>query len=384
MTLLITSCETDDDRGQFATDGTPPGKVTDIKVLNEKGSSVLTYTTPQDADLLYVEAKYNNSSGKETIVRASAFTNTMQLNGFLRSEKIPVEVFAVDKSFNKSKITPVEIEPLDSAIFDVLDSMSYQAIFGGVEISWENEAEQDIVIEFLRFNKKENTYDNYRNTYSKAPSLDVSIRGLNAKKTDFAILIRDEFEQRTDTLKFEATPLYEEQIDPKKFRELPNNPNFDTSSYSYDFSTLFDKVVTSIKVYSIFGDDIGKVYFTMDLGDQIKLSRFKLWSRPEFIYEHSQPRHIVLLGTNNHSIASDPESETGWETLGEWYDEKPSGNPANVPATEEDEAAFNNGIDFELDINVGSYRYLRFVSLESWGKTDRLWLAELRFWGQKN
>ena len=121
----------------------------------------------------------------------------------------------------------------------------------------------------------------------------------------------------------------------------------------------------------------------MDMGEKIKLSRFKMWSRNDFIYGHSQPRHIVLLGTNDLALANNPTSEDGWETIGEWYDEKPSGNSADVSPTEEDIAYFNAGMDFEVDISSGSYKYLRFVTLESWGKTDRMWLAELRFWGQR-
>ena len=381
MALLIMSCEEDNNRGQFSVDSIPPGKVTDISVQNEKGFSVLTYKNPTDKDLLYVEAKYTNSLGNEAIVRASAFSNTMKLNGFLRSTKIPVKVFAVDKSLNISEITAVEIEPLDNTIFDVFASLNYQAVFGGVKLSWDNETEQELVFEFLTFDEGSNIYNDFKSIYSKSSSLGSTIRGLEAVESKYGVLIRDEFGQRTDTLKFTAKPFFEEEISPVKFRELPHNPDFNTTSFSTGFGSIFDGNPGGS--YSTFGSGIGKVYFTMDLGEEIKLSRFKMWTRNDFIYAHSQPKHIVLLGTNDQTLANDPLSEVGWDTIGEWVDEKPSGNGPNESSTDEDVAHFNSGIDFEIDIAITSYRYLRFVTLETWGKTDRMWIAELRYWGQR-
>ncbi|SIR31642.1 DUF4959 domain-containing protein [Maribacter ulvicola] len=382
MSLGIMSCEEDDNRGQFPIDSTPTGIVTDIKVQNEKGYSVLTYTKPTDEDLLYVEAEYINSLGNEVVVRASAFTNTMKLNGFLNSKKVPVKVYAIDKSFNYSEVTKVEIEPLDNPMFDILESMTYNAIFGGIGLSWQNATEEDIIVEFLTFNSESATYENFKSIYSTASDIDVKIRGLEAISSEYGAVIRDEFGQRTDTLKFNATPLFEEQIESDNFRELPHNPDFNAVSYNDGFGVLWNGS-TGKESYSIFGSGIDKVYFTMNLGEEIKLSRFKMWSRNDFIYGHSHPRRIVLLGTNDQAIANNPTSEDGWETIGEWYDEKPSGNSAEIAPTEEDIAYFNAGMDFEVDINASSYQYLRFVTLESWGKTDRMWLAELRFWGQR-
>lgn len=381
MIFLVMSCEEDDNRGQFPVDGTPPGKVMDIEVQNKKGHSVLTYTNPLDEDLLYVEAKYINSLGNEAIVRSSAFTNSMELQGFLRSAKVPVEMVAVDKSLNSSETTQVEIEPLDNSMFDVFASLTYEVDYGGIKLSWINEAEQDVVVEFLKSNSENGVYSNYENIYSKALSVETSVRGLEAVETDFGIVVRDEFGQRTDTLKFTAAPLFEEIIDPVSFRELPHNTTFNTTSYNSGFASLFNGK-SGLDSYSIFGSGIDKVYFTMDLGKKVDLSRIIIWSRNDFIYKHSQPRHIVLLGTNDEVIANDPTSETGWDTIGEWYDQKPSGNDANVTPTEEDIANFNGGMGFPLPIESGAYQYMRFVSLETWGKTDRMWLAELELWGK--
>jgi hypothetical protein len=382
IAVSITACKEDDDRGQFAIDSIPPGVVTNVTVQNEKGFSIVSYSNPLDEDLLYVEANYVNSLGNQSIVRASAYSNSMKLNGFLRSKTHKVKLFAVDKSFNKSEIVEAEIEPLDNPMFDILSSMNFNAVFGGVGLQWENTVEQEVVVEFLTHDVENNTYSNYKNFYTKAPELDVKVRGLEAVESQFGVVVRDEFGQRTDTTFFSLTPLFEEEIDSEKFRQMPHNPDFDTKSYSMSFSSLFNREAGG-ESYSIFGSGIGKVYFTMDFGEEIKLSRFKMWSRNDFTYAHSQPRHIVLVGTNDEDVANDPYSESGWTEIGEWYDEKPSGNPASTAPTDEDKSYFNAGMDFEVDVAAGTYRYIRFVTLESWGKTDRMWLAELRFWGQK-
>ncbi len=382
VTLLVMSCEEEDARGQFPIDGTPPGAVSEVSVQNEKGYSVITYSNPLDEDLLYVEANYINSLGKEAIVRASAYSNTMKLTGFLKSKKVPVSVFAVDKSFNKSKTIQIEVEPLDNPMFDVLASIEYQAIFGGVGLSWINATNQDVVVEFLTVN--DNIYTTYESFFSNATNIEVSVRGLEAVEAEFAVVVRDEFGQRTDTLTFSATPLFEELISPENFRELAHNPAFDPLSFNTGFSTLWNDNISHPDSYSIFGGGIGKVYFTMDLGEEIKLSRFKMWSREDFIYTHSMPRHIRLLGTNDQALANDPSDKEGeWEVIGEWYDQKPSGGEESDPETDEDLEHFFAGIDFDVDVEVGSYRYLRFTTLESWGKIDRMWMSELKFWGQK-
>ena len=389
MTLLIISCEEDDNRGQFSVDSIPPNKVTDISVQNEKGQSILTYTNPTNDDLLYVEAKYTNSLGNETVVRSSSYTNTMKLNGFLRSTKVPVKVYAVDKSLNLSEVTQVEIEPLDNTMFDVFESITYQPTFGGITFTWENLAEQDLVLEFLTFNQETNTYSDYENVYSKAPSLKTTIRGLESIEANFGVVVRDGFKQRTDTLKFTTTPFFEEEIDPALFRELPHHPDF-SFGFTSGFRALFngntgkESYTVHGKNISLHGNDGDKIpFFTMNLGEEIKLSRFKMWTRNDFIYTHSHPRHILLVGTNDPLIANNATSDTGWETIGEWIDEKPSGGSEGDVETDEDLVYFNSGMDFNVDPTKGSYKYIRFVSLESWGKIDRLWIAELKFWGER-
>lgn len=381
MALVIVSCEEEDSRGQFPVDDTPPGMVSDVQVQNQPGLSVITYVPPTDADLLYVQASYINDLGKEAIVRGSSFTNSMELPGFSKQKKVNIKLTAVDKSQNIGNPVTVEIEPLDNPIHDILASIEWWEVFGGVKLKWTNEEEEEVVIEFLRENTVTEKFEFYENIYTEAQSLEKAVRGLEAVETNFAYLVRDQYGLRTDTISFSATPFFEEQVSSPAVRELSHAPHF-SFPYSEPYSVLWDGN-TGKQSYSIKNTEGGPVWFTMDFNEQIKYSRFTMWCRPDFIYAHSQPRHIRLLGTNDPTVANDPVSEEGWEVIDEWIDQKPSGGDANDTPTEEDEQYFASGMEFEIDINAGFYQYVRFISVESWGDTDRMWLGELRFWGQK-
>ena len=49
-------------------DTTAPGKVTNISYKPTNGGAILTFTAPDDDDLLYAKAVYTNSLGKEVFL----------------------------------------------------------------------------------------------------------------------------------------------------------------------------------------------------------------------------------------------------------------------------------------------------------------------------
>ncbi len=380
--FILMSCGEEEDRGQYPLDNVAPGIITDIEVKNAPGASLITYTVPDDIDLLYVEAQYQNGLGKLATRRASSYTGNIVVDGFLRSSVIPVKIVCVDKSKNRSEQIVVEIEPLDNGIFDIFASLEFEASFGGVKLDWENDFQQEVVLEVLTLNSNTETYETYENIYTLAESATRKVRGLDAIETSFGIVIRDRVGLRTDTLKFSLTPYFEEELNYEKFRLLAHNPNLNTTGHTTGFASLFNDY--SYDSFNITGYGIGRTYFTMDIGEEYKFSRFTFWTRNDFTYGHSQPKHFILLGTNDLGVASDPFSEdAAWDVIGDYNDEKPSGNSSTVPPTSEDEEYFANGLEFDVDLSAGSYRYVRWVTLETWGGTDRMWLGELDIFGQK-
>ena len=49
---------------------------------------------------------------------------------------------------------------------------------------------------------------------------------------------------------------------------------------------------------------------------------------------------------------------------------------------QEDQAKLASGEDFSVDPNAPPVRYIRFVSLSTWGSSQYTTLTELQFWGQ--
>src|SRR5690606_32296792 len=94
-------------------DTTPPGKITNVRVENINGGAILYYTLPNDNDLLGAKAVYTFSESEEPLeVYASAFKDSVVLEGYNDTNEHIVQLYAVDKSNNLSEPTPVPIRPL--------------------------------------------------------------------------------------------------------------------------------------------------------------------------------------------------------------------------------------------------------------------------------
>ena len=376
----------EDKRTQFPVDVIPPDVVTNISVTNFNGYSEISYEIPYDEDLLHIECQYVNSRNEESMVKASAFTNKLTVSGFLRSATVSVELFSVDKSGNRSQPVSVDIEPMDSPILDILETVEIISTFGGAGILWNNEEEIDIVMEVLVKDEESSQFVLYENIYSADPQVEKRIRGLELIEQEIGVVIRNQYQQRTDTTVATITPLEEQLLDSDLFVELPHKIEFNVITLHTDFASLWNGD-TYYDNYSIYGDKAnpdGSVWFTFDLGKIVRLSRFKMWVRWDHYYVQDHPKHIELYGTNDADMANNPDSFAGWVKLGEWNDKKPSGNDGTVAITVADVEAAIDGIDFDIPLTVDEpFRYIRWKTLEAWGGTNRMSLSELKFWGEK-
>ena len=59
--------------GQQPIDNVPPGPISNVKVENTPGGAILTYSLPQDEDLLYVKAVYSLKDGVMSEARSSLY-----------------------------------------------------------------------------------------------------------------------------------------------------------------------------------------------------------------------------------------------------------------------------------------------------------------------
>ena len=382
LPLLMVACQ-EDFIGQYPVDSIPPSKVSNAVVENYPGKVVITYDLPSDTDLLYVKAVYKDSHGEKNEVRASNFKNQLEIKGFSKSERQSIELVSVDRSQNESEPLRVEIEPLDSPIYSILESVHVSPSWGGMKITWDNPDSEQIFI-YVSAPGEDGEEQLVQTIISQEAAGNTAIRGLEAVEKEFHIVVRDIYENYTDTLTVTITPLYEIFIQPTNFVLTALATNMNWHKTRNNVGALFDGVKTSDKpIYEetkVKKDGIYYAYFTVDLADTYKLSRVKFWGRVKYCYALHCPKHFQMWGTASPEAAADPDNWDGWEMLLEGWSYKPSGYETS-DVTAEDQEYANNGEEVEIPESANALRYFRFVSLETWTQSNSLNLNEMEFYG---
>ncbi|TKG93809.1 DUF4959 domain-containing protein [Puteibacter caeruleilacunae] len=380
--LLVFGCK-EEPIGQYAVDADAPAEISDVSVENFKGYSEISYKIPSDKDLLYVSAVYTNEQGVEIEARASAYTNKLVVSGFAKAGDFQIQLYTVDKSENRSNPVSVTISPLDSPIFDIYASVNIVESFGGIKLTWENPQKEDIVVEVIGSNE-DGEYDALQNFYGSAENGFGAVRGLDAEERQFGVVVRDSYKNRTDTLFATLTPLFEQELDKELHKTMNFSKKFTQSNYGGPQYKVWDgeSYVAGSGCFDLYGNGEDPIYWNYDLGVTAKISRFKMWSRNTHYYQLAHPRHIQIWGTTDEEAAKDTESFDGWELLFEVKTEKVSGNDEYGDITPEDIAHAKAGEEFEFDLSASPTRFVRIRTLETWGKIDRSWIAELTWWGE--
>src|SRR4051794_26451510 len=97
--LMLFSC-TKIEKGQFPIEHDAPGQVTNVKVANVAGGANISYTIPTDNDLLYVKVIYKLDDGRIMEQKASAYANSLKVEGIGKSFEQEVELICGDRSKN--------------------------------------------------------------------------------------------------------------------------------------------------------------------------------------------------------------------------------------------------------------------------------------------
>ena len=386
LLLTVSSCK-DDVIGQTPVDGVAPACVTDVQVDNQAGKSVLTYKLPNETDLLYVKAVYEDSNGNKKEVKSSVFKNQMELVGFGKSAKHTIQLYSVDRSQNESKPVDVDIQPLDSPIYEVANSLNVVDSWGGAKIFWSNSTEADVKIN-VSLKDSDNVYKSYETFYTNVKDGVNAIRGLDSIPQHLAVVISDTYSNSTDTLFKDIKPLYEMELPGKDFSVLPLPTGYVLSIWGGPFSRLFDGI-TGSSANAYYMDTTNPTlyhtpYFSFDMKKTYKLSRIRLWGRVGNNFEFSlhNLRYFQIWGTNDESCQSEPDDWTRWTKIRDCESIIPSGND-NKHVTSADKAYYAQGEEYEFDIQTPPYRFLRIISTENWSMTPKLHIIEMKIWGSE-
>lgn len=371
--LLAAACnkETHD---PVNTPGGTPGQVSNVQVENLNGTARISYSLPDNPDLLYVKAVYEQRPGKIREVKSSFYNNFLIVDGFGDSLKHNVKLYAVSRSEVASAPVEVVVEPKVPPVVLIRRSFRIREDFGGVNLTFENITKAEVAI-FVLTKDSLGQMKETNVRYTKAPNGNYSIRGFDAVEREFRFFVRDQYGNYSDTLTGSWVPIYERWLDKSKFREviLPGDTPF---GWGYPISGLWNGTMW----HSADKFDGMPMTISFDMGVLAKLSRISFWQRPnEWIYLQNNVRKFELWG-----IADTPPgngSYDGWTKLLEHTLIKPSGLPVGQ-VSQEDRDKGKEGEHIDVPLSMPKVRYLRVKILRTW--TDGGFAAniqEIRFYG---
>ena len=380
VTLLavISGCK-EETLGPFKGGGPAPAQVSGVTAEALPGGAKITYSLPKDPNLFYVKAEYEIRPGKTLEKIQTFYDNTLTLDGFGDTLEHEVRLYSVSRGDVKSAPVTVKVKPLTPPVLKAFKSLNMQADFGGVTVNFENKDSGNIVISLLTKDSTGEiiTADIF---YTSLKSGQFSVRGFEAKKRWFGLCIRDRWDNRSDTLTEELTPLYEEKLDKKKFKTLSLPTD---APGTLPITNLWDDVTAFPQFFrTVTGSGIPH-WFSFDLGVTAKLSRYVMIQRGAFdennlLYSAGDPRHWEVWGSNQPSPDGSWE---GWTKLADCESIKPSGSGIGQN-TNDDIAKAQAGQEFGFPLDAQPVRYLRIKMLQTWGNSDYMWMSELTFYGQ--
>lgn len=380
LTGVFYGCS-EEEKGQYPVDDTAPGTIKSPEVQNLPGAAIITYTVPNDEDLLYVKVVYTLDNGTQMEQKASVYENFIKLEGMGRSREQTVQLIAYDRSRNASPPVPVTIHPQDAPIYKILESAKVQASFGGVYLEWNNPLQAEVVISVLTPNAK-NKLVIAENFYTKAKSGKGSVKGFPAVETVFAITLRDRWGNLTDTIRGSFLPKPESELDRTKFSRWapPGNSIPYLFLSGWGMENLWNGNIGG-NGYSFPLTAVLPASFTFDMGQTAKLIRFKLHHRSDLntLYAYGNYKKFQVWGSNHPNVNADFST---WVKIGEYKSVKPSGLPVGQTTEEDFQYAAVAGEEFMVDFAVPPVRYIRFVVEETWGGSVAAQAMELKFFGE--
>ena len=363
-------------------DSEAPGPVSSPIVVNLPGAATIQYSLPADQDLLYVKAEYMLANGKMAETKSSVYLNTVRVEGFGDSSEKTVTLYAVDHSENKSAPLTVKVNPLLPDVTVVSSTIEMIPDFGGVQYRWKNENNASLAFTILATDST-GILSEVETVYSGVTDGEFTVRGFAPEETEFGIVVRDRWDNYSDTSKIIVTPLYEEKLDKSKFENYKLDNDNDWNAWEGRYEYAFDDNVQTFN-HTLAGTGWPQ-YMTVDLGVEARLSRVVIVQRQNQFYGHGNPRLLDIWGSK--------EAPAQDGSLENWYPLRVAGPPNNNgcvarrPTLEggtaaEDQEHFEKGDEYSFTLEDPEVRYIRFVVNETWGLTGFSHFAEITFYGQ--
>ncbi|HEY9196631.1 MAG TPA: DUF4959 domain-containing protein [Mucilaginibacter sp.] len=392
----MASCKRNDgERVPISTDKTKPAVVTNVKVTNYNGGAYITYDLPNTGNVLYVLAKYQIRDGVSRETKSSYYTDTVNVEGFAKAADYEVTLYTVSRADVSSDPVKVTVHPQIPPYLSIKQSSTIAADFGGVNVKALNPLKKEVGVIVVAYDKSTKAMEVQDQHYTKADTIDYSVRGFNTDLRDFGVYITDRFGNISDTLKKPISPLFETLLDKGKFS--PYNLSSDTEiGYGWVLTNLWDgKTDGSSAGWHTNPGHNAPFVCTFNVGASYKLSRFTLWERPDdgsnkYAFGHGNPKIFSLWGSNVSSPkdAQLPVSAAVGTVIGDWtnlgnfrYPNPPSGLPP-LAHNSADNAFVLAGVNFNISLAAPPVHFIRLAVGESWSGGNFAHAMEISLYGQ--
>lgn len=387
--FVATACE-EDFSGHIYDDDSAPAAVTDVVATPKPGGADITYSLPDDRNLLYVEAELTLPTGKVINAKSSSYNNVIEIRGLASTEPRQVTLYSVSKGGSRSSAVSVTINPLTPPYMDVYDTIKMREDFGGINVTFENETNASLAVVLSYLDENSNEYVEYDAYYTEESSVNHSFRGLENETRKFSVYVRDRFDNMSPMVEADLTPLYEELIDKSKFKAVTGikgdgngdgtYPTDGQSQPAYMWDGIYATVPDTYANWRFF---YVRAYdrqcsFTFDLGQEIKLSRMRF--NHYYAWSYMCAKEFEVYGCSDITQDMYDGSYDKWTLLASCKFDKPSGLPSGSYGAGDAEA-FAQGSSFNVDIEAPRVRYIRVKALECWDGGGSVSFSEITAWG---
>lgn len=387
IVIAICSFFACDDSNEGLSDAWSSGPIEEFSVTPINGGAIVTYTIPNDKNILYVMAEYERN-GKIFTEKSSVHNNSLTIEGFHGVSSVQAFLYKVNRNEERSEPIVLEFEPLESLINIAHKSLSMEPNFGGIITSWDNPETTELGVRLMINDSLDTdkliTSEMYFSTLEKEVH---AFRGFESKEYKFGIVFEDKWGNVSDTATLVTTPYFETMID-KPFGDLRSTIPYDNTSQqgNLPITMVWDGIVnTAWNGYRTQPGSSG-LSFTIDLKQVVKISR--IIHHPyhyNSAYLHSAVNEVEVWGTDKldydklsdlpywldefsvihgaiHSV--DPETKLpertfkdDWEYLG--WQSIPRYDLMVPPDPQATRDLAANGWEYDIPVEAKPVRYIR-------------------------
>jgi hypothetical protein len=406
--IILFACE-EEGRIDHIDDSAPaPAQVSIVgEPVSLPGGAMIKVAFPDDENLLGVKAVYERY-GATYETKISRYTDTLTVEGFGQAGVHEVAIYSIGRNEKLSEPVKISVSVLDPPVLSVEKDIA--ASFGGVNVNFSNNsAKAALAYVVITDTEGNGLWTHIQTFYAAADKGSFKVRGLGTETTKYALYVRDRWNNVSDTIIRELTPLFEEELPVGTWKnaQLPTDSwRADQDITYYQLENIWNgpaappEFVTNWKWDGQFlgNANAGYVFpqwFTISLGYSASVSRIHIWPilrSSDDDYNAENVREFELWGSENPPADG---SWNNWVFLGHWVAFKPSGYDANGGrgvVTTEDVDYFRNNQDYEIvpsAENMDPYKpvtHIRFKTIESFVHKSgapliQIGMGEMRLYG---